>query len=95
MISYAKIDWEHTDYSTVQIMTPMGADEDKDNDIETEISDFGNFDIVIGSDLLQFVCVPGILVPFLDTIFKAHGGKLVFYMCYVERSKLIHDKLIE
>ena len=89
--SYAKIDWQNTDYDSIYVNSIKNVSEEA----SISIQDFGDFDIVIGSDLLQFVFVPPILIGFLDKLFNYHKNKLVFYMAYVERYFKIHEGLKE
>ena len=66
--SYAKIDWQNTDYDSIYVNSIKNVSEEA----SISIQDFGDFDIVIGSDLLQFVFVPPILIGFLDKLFNYH-----------------------
>ena len=92
--SFSKIDWQNTELDAVSIISVKNENEEIK---ETSISlqEFGNFDVVIGSDLLQFVIVPPMLIGFLDKLFSNHKNNLVFYMAYVERYLKIHELLKE
>lgn len=61
--------------------------------IEGKFKDL-KFDIIIGSDVVYWPQSIEPLCNVLDVLFKAHEEKLVFYICYIERSSNVHRDLL-